>query len=131
MPAAAIRLTEREPSLTAILAGNDKMAIGAISGLKDKGYRIPEDLSIVGCDDMHQAEFSDPPLTTVHTPIYEVGVRACEALLDMIEGRLDSVAEVLPVQRAHDASSAWKGSTAPCGASTTNRSSASAIPACE
>lgn len=95
--AAAVALLRREPTLTAVLAGNDKMAIGAISSLKETGRNIPEDVSVIGCDDMHQAAFCDPPLTTVHTPIYEVGRRACESLLEMIEGGRQSVEETLPV----------------------------------
>ena len=95
--AAARRLIERQPQITAILAGNDKMAIGAVTGLKDIGRRVPEDVSVVGCDDIHQAGYCDPPLTTVHTPLYELGRRACEKLLDLIEGRADEVHEVHPV----------------------------------
>ncbi len=92
--AAVLELMKREPHLTAIIAGNDKMATGAISGLKEAGWRVPRDVSIVGCDDMHQGEFCDPPLTTVHTPLYEIGQRACERLLGLIEGETQSVAEM-------------------------------------
>ncbi|MBN2559550.1 MAG: LacI family DNA-binding transcriptional regulator [Phycisphaerae bacterium] len=95
--AAAIALLKRAPQLTALLAGNDKMAIGAISGLKEAGHHVPREVSVLGCDDMHQAAFCDPPLTTVHTPIYEVGQRACQRLLDLIEGNVEHVAETLPV----------------------------------
>lgn len=90
---AAVALVSREPSLTAIIAGNDKMAIGALAGLKGSGRRVPRDISVVGCDDMHQAAFCDPPLTTVHTPIYDLGELACQRLLDMIEGRESHVEE--------------------------------------
>ena len=95
--AAAIRLLKREPELTAVFAGNDKMAIGAMSGLKSLGLRVPEDVSVVGCDDMHSAAFCDPPLTTVHTPIYELGRRACGLLLDLINGEVETVREMHPV----------------------------------
>lgn len=94
---AAVRLMRRDPKITAIMAGNDKMAIGAISGLKSQGLRVPKDVSVVGCDDMHQAEFCDPPLTTVHTPLFEIGQRACECLMELIEGQRDSVDEIHPV----------------------------------
>ncbi|MCG8408554.1 MAG: LacI family transcriptional regulator [Phycisphaerales bacterium] len=94
---AAAALMKLDPSITAILAGNDKMAIGAISGLKSLGLRVPDDVSVVGCDDMHQAEFCDPPLTTVHTPLYEVGQRACECLMELINGQRDTLSEVHPV----------------------------------
>lgn len=95
--AAAAALVERERDLTAILTGNDKMAIGALSSLKEAGKRVPDDVSVIGCDDMHQAAFCDPPLTTVHTPIYEVGRRACQGLVELIEGEATSVEETLPV----------------------------------
>ncbi len=95
--AAAIALLERNADLTAILAGNDKMAIGAISSLKQAGHRVPDDISVIGCDDLHQGAFCDPPLTTIHTPIYEVGQRACRVLLELIEGKVESARETLPV----------------------------------
>ena len=88
---------ERDSAITAIVAGNDKMAIGAISGLKDIGLRVPADVSVVGCDDIHQAAFCDPPLTTIHTPIYEIGRRACERLLALLEGHVATVEETHPV----------------------------------
>lgn len=94
---AVTELMRRHPDLTGILAGNDKMAIGAISGLKNLGLRVPEEVSVIGCDDMHQAEFSDPPLTTIHTPIYKLGQRACELVLQLIEGVSDAVEETHPV----------------------------------
>jgi DNA-binding LacI/PurR family transcriptional regulator len=95
--AAARRLIERHPDFTAILAGNDKMAIGAITGLKQAGKRVPEDVSVIGCDDIHQAAYCDPPLTTVHTPLYELGKRACERILALIDGQAESVQETYPV----------------------------------
>lgn len=95
--AAAVALLQRDSAVTGIVAGNDKMAIGAITGLKETGLRVPKDVSVVGCDDMHQAEFCDPPLTTIHTPIYDVGRRACQRLLELIEGKSASVSETHPV----------------------------------
>lgn len=94
---AAVKLMKRDKHVTAIITGNDKMAIGAISGLKQAGLRVPDDVSVIGCDDMHQAAFCDPPLTTVHTPIYELGERACECLLDLIQGKVGVVEETHPV----------------------------------
>ncbi len=90
---AAVALLSRDPAVTAIITGNDKMAIGALAGLKGSGRRVPQDVSVVGCDDMHQAAFCDPPLTTVHTPIYDLGELACQRLLEMIEGRETLVEE--------------------------------------
>ncbi|HVP13666.1 MAG TPA: LacI family DNA-binding transcriptional regulator [Phycisphaerae bacterium] len=94
---AAAELIQRERDLTAILAGNDKMAIGAMSAIKALGRRVPEDISVLGCDDLRGAEFCDPPLTTIHTPLYEVGQRACERLLALVEGKVETVEETQPV----------------------------------
>lgn len=96
--AAAVRLLKRDPSITALLAGNDKMAIGALSGLKSIGLGVPNDVSVIGCDDIHQAEFCDPPLTTVHTPLFELGHQACNRLVELIEGRIDSICETCDVR---------------------------------
>ncbi len=94
---AAVDLLRRDSDVTAIIAGNDKMAIGAISGLKSMGRAVPGDVSVVGCDDIHQGAFVDPELTTIHTPLYSAGSRACECLIDLIDGAEDAVREVLPV----------------------------------
>jgi len=96
--AAAAALLKRVPDLTAIMAGNDKMAIGAMRTLKDMGRRVPEDISVIGCDDIHQSAFCDPPLTTIRTPLYELGRQACELLLAICNGEVDTVAEVYPVE---------------------------------
>jgi len=96
--AAALALMKRDPSLTAIFVGNDKMAIGAISSLKQSRRRVPQDVSVVGCDDIHQAVFCDPPLTTVHTPIFDVGKTACCRLFELIEGKIKRVEETHPVR---------------------------------
>lgn len=95
--AAARELLSRTPTLTALMAGNDKMAIGAISAVKRMGLRVPEDVSVMGCDDIHQGVFADPPLTTIHTPIYEVGQLACKQLLELVNGTADRVEQIVPV----------------------------------
>ena len=95
--AAAATLLERAPDLTAIMAGNDKMAIGAISAIKESGRRVPEDVSVMGCDDLRGAEYCDPPLTTIHTPLYEVGQSACQRLLELVDGKVERVEETFPV----------------------------------
>ena len=84
-----------ERKLTAILCGNDKMAMGAIHYLVQNGRRVPQDVSIVGFDDMQHAEFVNPALTTVHLPLYEVGVLACEKLINRIQGRDEKVRDIL------------------------------------
>jgi DNA-binding LacI/PurR family transcriptional regulator len=94
--AAAQQLMTQHPEITAIFASNDKMAIGAMSYLQQSGKRVPEDISIVGFDDMADAAFASPSLTTVHLPLYEVGVLACERLVNRIQGRAEPVRAVLP-----------------------------------
>lgn len=79
------RLLERVPTLTAIFAHNDAMAIGTLSALHDLGRRVPQDCAVVGCDDIPIAAHTIPPLTTVHLPMYETGAAAMRLLLDMIE----------------------------------------------
>ena len=68
----------------AIACGNDQMAIGAIRELHTAGIRVPEDIAVVGFDDMHLGALLTPPLTTVHQPMRLLGERACSMLLDRI-----------------------------------------------
>jgi len=64
--------------------------------LHRRGVRVPADISVIGFDDMRQSAFVLPSLTTVHLPLYEAGVMACERLIERIHGKIDRVAEVLP-----------------------------------
>lgn len=66
---------------TAIFAANDIMAIGAIRAILDSGKRIPEDISVLGYDDIEMGKFCMPTLTTVHQPKYQVGTEAVKLLL--------------------------------------------------
>ena len=67
---------------TAIFAANDSMAIGALSALREAGVRVPEDIAVAGFDDIPIARHVNPPLTSVHVPIAELGERATEKLID-------------------------------------------------
>ncbi len=96
--AAVEELLRREPRLTAIFAGNDKMAIGAIRRLHQLGKRVPDDISVVGCDDIHQAAFVTPPLTTVRTPLYDLGKRSAQCMIDLIRRKVKQCHEILPVE---------------------------------
>jgi LacI family repressor for deo operon, udp, cdd, tsx, nupC, and nupG len=73
---------------TAIFASNDVMAIGAMACLHDKGFAVPQQVSVAGFDDITLARFSSPLLTTYATPITEVGERLCRLLFDRIDGLL-------------------------------------------
>jgi LacI family transcriptional regulator len=94
--AAAERILAKHPDTTAIFAGNDKMAIGAIHYLTRRGVRVPQDVSVVGFDDMQHAAFINPSLTTVHLPLYQAGALACERLVERVHGKVERVAERLP-----------------------------------
>jgi DNA-binding LacI/PurR family transcriptional regulator len=94
--AAAKRILTASPDVTALFAGNDKMALGAMHYCAQRGIRIPADVSIVGFDDMQQAAFANPALTSVHLPLYEAGALACERLIERVRGKVDRVAEILP-----------------------------------
>lgn len=69
-----------------IFAFNDEMAKGCMEALKDMRFRIPQDISIIGMDDILISSFLEPKLTTVHRPLYELGTTAAETLLSMMEG---------------------------------------------
>jgi LacI family transcriptional regulator len=94
--AAAEKLLTEHPEITAILCGNDKMAIGAIHGLARLGIRVPEDVSVVGFDDIQHLPFVKPALTTVHLPLYELGSRAVDRLIERTHNKVEHVADILP-----------------------------------
>src|SRR5439155_1120272 len=75
------RMLERTPLPTAVLSSNDLTALGALRAIRRKGLRVPDDLSVVGFDDIALAEFTEPPLTTVRLPREEIAGKAFEALL--------------------------------------------------
>jgi len=71
---------------TVVMCGNDVLAIGALQGARHMGIQVPEDVSITGFDDIELASIADPELTTVHVPHREMGKRAAQMLIDMVEG---------------------------------------------
>ena len=71
---------------SAVFCGNDVLAIGAMVETKERGLRIPENLSVVGFDNMEISAFYDPPLTTVAVPAYEMGRMAAKILIENIRG---------------------------------------------
>jgi DNA-binding LacI/PurR family transcriptional regulator len=76
----------KTPRVTAVFAANDSMALGVLRAFHEAGVRVPEDVSIVGFDDIPEAAYMTPPLTTVQQPFREVGRRSIEALLADIGG---------------------------------------------
>ncbi|MDE2369132.1 MAG: LacI family DNA-binding transcriptional regulator [Burkholderiales bacterium] len=85
------RLLEQRLSFTAIFAANDQAAIGAALGLYRRNVRIPDDVSLVGFDDLAPAKFAIPPLTTVRQSVYEMGTQAARAMLQLLRGQPPAV----------------------------------------
>ena len=81
---AAKVLLARDPRPTAIFAANDSMAIGALSALREAGVSVPEEIAVVGFDDVPIARFTSPPLTSVRVPITKLGARATERLVEQL-----------------------------------------------
>ena len=103
--AAAMALLARASVPTAIFCFSDQMALGALAACRDRGIRVPEDVSIVGFDDLASSRYLTPALTTIRQPMREIGVRAVGLLLAIIEG----VEE--PLQQTLDFSLMVRGST--------------------
>jgi LacI family transcriptional regulator len=68
---------------TAVLASNDLMAIGCLVGLREAGCHIPQDISVMGIDDIPTAQFVDPPLTTIALPLYELGATGMQSFVNL------------------------------------------------
>jgi DNA-binding LacI/PurR family transcriptional regulator len=85
--AAAQELLRRKVSFTALLAYNDSTAIGAMRAFRDAKIKVPEDVSVIGYDDIPAAQYERPPLTTVHQPLQQMGAESAEVLLARIDGK--------------------------------------------
>lgn len=82
---AMTELLSHAPEITAVFVLNDLMALGALEAARAIGRRVPDDLSVVGFDDIPFAALANPPLTTVGQPIRQLGEHAADLLLDVIE----------------------------------------------
>lgn len=89
--AAANALLDSGAKFTALFAANDQTAYGAMLALNRRGRSVPGDVSVIGFDDLPMSAFTNPPLTTLHRSIDEVGAGAAEAMIDLIEGRVPNV----------------------------------------
>ena len=92
------QLLESRRPFSAVFAANDESAYGARLGLHRRGIRVPEDVSLVGYDDLPGCMYTTPPLTTVRQPLLEIGRRAARALLDLLAGRMPTVDGALDVE---------------------------------
>jgi len=95
---AAFYLFDLNPPPTALFAYNDIMAIGALRAAHERGLRVPQDFSIVGFDDIPQAAFTCPALTTVSQPKLDMGRRGAELLFDLIEGKRPPTETDVPLE---------------------------------
>jgi len=95
----AVRRLLNQQQPTAIFGCNDGAARRTVEVCRESGIRVPEDLSVIGFDDIANADSFDPPLTTIRQPIFEIGANAVEMLCAQIEGRVQEVEHrLMPVE---------------------------------
>ncbi|HYJ74329.1 MAG TPA: LacI family DNA-binding transcriptional regulator [Kineosporiaceae bacterium] len=94
--AAMCRLLAEEPALDAVFVASDLMADGALRALRAAGRRVPDDVAVVGFDDFPVAQYTDPPLTTVHQPAFDIGRALAAQLLRALAGEPVEPALILP-----------------------------------
>lgn len=80
------RIERQGLDFTAVLAAGDSLAVGAMLGIEAAGYKVPTDVSVMGMDDLPQAALHNPPLTTMHIPMREIGAASLDLLLDDLDG---------------------------------------------
>lgn len=89
---------DRMPDCTAVFAANDQMALGLVHGLTERGVSVPDDVSIVGFDDLPESKHFLPPLTTIRQDFVALGERSIEVLMAALEGREPERRSVIPPQ---------------------------------
>ncbi|MEK8046366.1 MAG: transcriptional regulator [Burkholderiales bacterium PBB6] len=103
------RLLASQQSFTAIFAANDQMAVGASLALYRRSLRVPEDVSVVGFDDLPSSVYAIPPLSTVQQPAYEQGRLAAAAMLQLLAGQKPDVQMPVPRLVARESSRRLRG----------------------
>ncbi len=88
----------KQIAFDAVFAGDDDAAIGAIDALNEAGYRVPEDIAVVGFDDVRLSAFVTPPLTTVRAPTEMVGQMAAERLFGILKKDISDGMILLPTE---------------------------------
>ncbi|WP_239130313.1 LacI family DNA-binding transcriptional regulator [Planobispora takensis] len=97
--AAAMRqLLRDDPALDAVFAASDMMALGALQVLRQSGRRVPDDVALVGFDDVPAAAYAEPPLTTVRHPIHDMGRELARLVLSLASGESVDTPVVLPTE---------------------------------
>jgi hypothetical protein len=89
---------ERKVDFDAVVAANDYMALGAIAALGERGVHVPSDVAVIGFDDIEDARFATPPLTTVRQPLYQQGVAALDLVLAQLEGQQVAVETLMATE---------------------------------
>jgi DNA-binding LacI/PurR family transcriptional regulator/signal transduction histidine kinase len=89
---------ERKLRPEGLVSANDEMALGAIDALRERGIRVPDDVSVIGFDNLDEAMYASPPLTTVRQPLDEQGRKAAEMLLELLNGRKVQERVTLPTE---------------------------------
>jgi DNA-binding LacI/PurR family transcriptional regulator len=82
---AMVSLFEKQFPITAVFCQSDMIAIGAMRAIRERNLRIPEDISIIGFDDIPLSNYLEPPLTTIHQDLDEIGKHAARLLIEKIE----------------------------------------------
>lgn len=92
------RLIKKYPDLTAVFAMSDVTAIGAIRALRDEGYRVPDDISVIGFDGTQLAEYYNPKIATIKQQYQILATRSVEILFGQIELKKDAIHEIVPFE---------------------------------
>jgi LacI family transcriptional regulator len=94
----ALNLLKQYPEITAFFCASDLMALGVIKAVKKLGKRVPEDIAVIGYDDIFLASYSTPPLSTVAQNIFAMGYEAAKLLIEMLEGKAESHVKILETE---------------------------------
>lgn len=89
------QLLKQGQKVDGVFCASDVIAIGAIKAIKEFGLRVPQDIKVVGFDDIYFAQYLEPPLTTIAQPIYEIGATSARLLIDYIEDKTQDKDQVI------------------------------------
>jgi DNA-binding LacI/PurR family transcriptional regulator len=96
---AAEKLFAKTPDLTAVFACNDAMALGVLQFLKDHNYKVPEDISLIGFDDVESDLFVNPTISTIKVPKIELGIEAMKLIVEIVKNHdLSPKKTLIPVE---------------------------------
>ncbi|SNT61588.1 DNA-binding transcriptional regulator, LacI/PurR family [Asanoa hainanensis] len=92
------QLLDDDPKLDAVFAASDLMAHGALRALREAGRRVPDDVAVIGFDDIEMARYTEPPLTTVRQPIQQIGREMARQLMRLVAGEEIEPITMLPTE---------------------------------